>query len=200
MYGLGILRGLGVTLKHFITAYVDDFRWWGRRYSTDEGFLARQSAHTRGIFTVQYPEEKLAVPERYRFVPFLVMNNLDDPNAPGRIWCTSCGICAKACPPQCIWIVRGTDPETGRPKPEPEAFYIDIDICMNCGSCAEFCPFDAIKMDHNYEIADYDRTRAHILDMERLSREIRYWEAIAPTVAREERLAREEKAAAKKKD
>ena len=24
---------------------------------------------------------------------------------------------------------------------------------MNCGLCAEYCPFDAIKMDHDYEIA-----------------------------------------------
>lgn len=199
MYGLGILRGLGVTLKHFVTTYVNDIRGWGTRYSTDEGFLARQSAQASGIFTVQYPEEKLASPERYRFVPFLIMNNLDDPAEPGRLWCTSCGICAKACPPQCIWIVRSTDPKTGRPRPEPAEFYIDIDICMNCGSCAEFCPFDAIKMDHNYEMATYDRKQAHILDKERLAKELRYWEMIAPTVAEKERLAREEKTAAKTK-
>jgi len=200
MYGLGILRGLGVTLKHLVATYIEDFRWRGRRYSTDDSFLERQSTQARGIFTVQYPEEKLAVPERFRFVPFLVMNNLDDPQAPGQIWCTSCGICAKACPPQCIWIVRSTDPETGRPRPEPAEFYIDIDICMNCGTCAEFCPFDAIKMDHNYEMASYDRRSAHILTKERLAKEIRYWERLAPTVAAQERRAREEKAAAKKKE
>ena len=111
-----------------------------------------------GIFTVQYPDEKLAVPERFRFVPFLVVEDLDNPERPGHDWCTSCGICAKVCPPQCIWIVRGEDPVTKRPVPEPEAFFIDIDICMNCGYCAEFCPFDAIKMDHDYELASYDRT------------------------------------------
>src|SRR5262249_58429080 len=38
-------------------------------------------------------------------------------------WCTSCGICAKVCPPQCIWIVRGSDPNTGRPVPQPTAFF-----------------------------------------------------------------------------
>jgi NADH-quinone oxidoreductase subunit I len=200
MYGLGILRGLGVTLKHFIQTYLDDVRWLGKRYVTDEAFEVRQSARGRGVFTVQYPEEKLAVPERFRYIPFLVVNNYDDPDDPGHDWCTSCGICAKVCPPQCIWIVRGTDPETGRPRPEPEEFYIDTDICMNCGLCAEFCPFDAIKMDHDYELSSYERATAHIFDHDRLAKEFRYWQSIAPTRAEQERLAREVKAAKKGKD
>ncbi len=65
MYGLGIIKGMGVTLKHFIETYVDDFRWGVKRYTTDQGFEARQGTETRGIFTVQYPEEKIAVPERF---------------------------------------------------------------------------------------------------------------------------------------
>ena len=73
------------------------------------------------------------------------------------IRCTSCGICAKVCPPQCIWIERTTNPETKRPVPEPKEFYIDVDICMNCGFCSEYCPFDAIKMDHDYELSVYKR-------------------------------------------
>jgi hypothetical protein len=32
MYGLGILRGMGVVLKHFIDTYTDDVRWLGRRF------------------------------------------------------------------------------------------------------------------------------------------------------------------------
>jgi formate hydrogenlyase subunit 6/NADH:ubiquinone oxidoreductase subunit I len=121
-------------------------------------------------------------------VPFLVVNEPDHPEAPGKDWCTSCGICAKVCPPQCIWIVRSEDPVTNRPVPEPEAFFIDTDICMNCGYCAEFCPFDAIKMDHDYELADYDRTGvgAHIHDKARLSKPYSYWYSIAPTTAVEE--------------
>ncbi len=27
---------------------------------------------------------------------------------------------------------------------------------MNCGFCAEYCPFDAIKMDHDFDIASYE--------------------------------------------
>ncbi len=199
MYGLGILRGLGVTLKHFIETYIDDFKWGLKRYTSPEGFQARQSTDARGLFTVQYPEEKIAVPERFRYIPFLVVNDDDHPEAPGQPWCTSCGICAKVCPPQCIWIVRSTDPETGRPRPEPEEFYIDVDICMNCGYCAEYCPFDAIKMDHDYEIASYDRTTAHIFDKAQLSKPLSHWQTIAPTRAEEERLARAAKEAAKAK-
>ncbi len=189
MFGTGILKGLGVTFRHFVTTFVDDIKYLGRKRDL-EVFQQKQSLANKGMVTVQYPDEKLAVPERFRFTPFLVTYNHDDPDYAGKDWCTSCGICAKVCPPQCIWIVRGTNPETGRPKPEPEQFYIDIDICMNCGYCAEYCPFDAIKMDHNYEMASFDRTSHHIHDKKRLSRELRYWQSIAPTTAAEEEKAR----------
>lgn len=192
MYGVGILKGLGVTLKHFVTTYLDDIHWLtrGGRYYNDDAFKFRQSLKTRGVITVMYPEEKLPVPERFRYVPFLVTDDPEPGQKWGHDWCTSCGICAKVCPPQCIWIKRGKKPN-GRPKPEPEEFYIDIDICMNCGFCAEFCPFDAIKMDHDYELASYDRTTAHIHDKERLSKPISYWREIAPKKAAAEAAARE---------
>ena len=191
MYGLGILKGLGVTIRHFFNSYIEDLRGAGAKLLGDETvFRRRQSLDSIGIFTVQYPDEKLAVPERFRFVPFLVTEDADHPERPGHDWCTSCGICAKVCPPQCIWIVRGEDPVTKRPIPEPEAFFIDIDICMNCGYCAEFCPFDAIKMDHNYELASYDRTGRHIYDLPKLRKPLSYWKTIAPTTAAEEAEAR----------
>lgn len=189
MYGLGTLKGMGVTLKHFITSYIEDIRI-GIQKNTVEGFQYRQGTKSTGMYTVEYPDEKIAVPERFRYVPFLVVEDADHPERPDHIWCTSCGICAKVCPPQCIWIVRGQDPVTGRPVPEPEAFFIDIDICMNCGFCAEFCPFDAIKMDHDYEMASYDRTNVHIHDIEKLSKPLSYWKSIAPTTAYEEMVDR----------
>lgn len=202
MYGKGLIKGLGVTLKHFVETYVEDIRWLGRkRYFNEEAIEARQRADTRGIFTVQYPEEKLPVPEEFRYIPFLVYEVDEKGNRQDR--CTSCGICAKVCPPQCIWIVRSNDPETGRPIPEPTDFFIDIDICMNCGLCAEYCPFDAIKMDHDYELASYDRFEAHIFDKERLSKPVSYYAQIRPTnYAREEAIRAEKEAAkaAKKSD
>lgn len=198
MNGMGIIRGLAVTFRHFVESYIEDIKGWNTRYNNPEGIAARSRADTKGVFTIQYPEEKIPVPEEFRFNPFLVYD--EGPNGEKNQRCTSCGICAKACPPQCIWIVRTNDPVTGRPVPQPAEFYIDIDICMNCGSCAEYCPFDAIKMDHEYEIATYDRLSRNIYDLEKLSKPASYYATIRPTnYAREEaeRAAKEAEKAAK---
>jgi NADH-quinone oxidoreductase subunit I len=193
MYGKGILKGLSVSAKRFIETYLDDIRWLGRkRYGSPEGIAHRASKDGRGIFTVQYPEEKIPVPEEFRFVPFLVYDV--GPNGEKNQRCTSCGICAKVCPPQCIWIVRSTDPATGRPIPDPAEFTIDVDICMNCGLCAEYCPFDAIKMDHDYELASYGR---NIFAMDKLSKPAEYYEKIRPANAARENAARLAKEAAR---
>jgi len=191
-YGKGILKGLGVTLKRFVDTYVDDVRWWGRRYLSAEGIAHRSSAGARGIFTVQYPEEQLLLPEEARYLPFLVYNEVE--NGEKEVLCTSCGICAKVCPPQCIWIVRTNDPVTGRPVPVPAEFYVDADICMNCGFCAEYCPFDAIKMDHDFEISGYER---NVLNMQQLLKPASYYASIRPQNFAREEAARQAKEAAK---
>ncbi len=195
MYGKGILKGLSVTWKRFWETYTEDISWIIRgkqRYNTAEGIAHRSSKDARGIFTVQYPEEQLLQPEEFRFVPFLVY----DEGADGKqeVRCTSCGICAKVCPPQCIWIVRTNDPATGRPVPVPKDFYIDMDICMNCGFCAEYCPFDAIKMDHDFNIASYHR---NVYNLEKLLKPAKYYAEIRPQNAAMEDEARREKEAAK---
>jgi NADH-quinone oxidoreductase subunit I len=195
MYGLGILKGLVVTLRHFFETYLDDIRWKGKRYHTPEGIAYRMSSKAKGIFTVQYPEEKLPVPEEFRFLPFLVYNEKEDGTQ--EIRCTSCGICSKVCPPQCIWIVRTTDPVTGRPVPEPAEFVIDADVCMSCGFCAEFCPFDAIKMDHAYELANYDRMKNSILPKEKLLKPVSYYASIRPLNFKREEEASAAAAAAR---
>jgi NADH-quinone oxidoreductase subunit I len=199
MNGLGIVRGLWVTFKHFLNTYVVDIKAGPKRYYTKEGIAARSNSKVEGIFSVQYPEEKLPVPEEFRYIPFLVYEEGENGEKNQR--CTSCGICAKVCPPQCIWIVRTTDPVTGKPVPAPAEFNIDVDICMNCGLCAEYCPFDAIKMDHNYEIASYNRLKDNIYDIQKLSRPLSYYAFIRPAnYTREEaaRLAEREAKAAKK--
>ena len=195
MYGKGILKGLSVTWKRFWDTYLDDISWMIRgkkRYHSKEGIKHRSSKNTRGIFTVQYPEERLIQPEESRFVPFLVY----DEGAQGKkeVRCTSCGICAKVCPPQCIWIVRSNDPNTGRPVPEPTEFFIDVDICMNCGFCAEYCPFDAIKMDHDFEIASYTR---NVYNLQKLLKPASYYASIRPENNAREVEARKAKEAAK---
>jgi NADH-quinone oxidoreductase subunit I len=194
MYGKGLLKGLGVTWKRFWDTYLDDISWWARgkkRYYSAEGIAHRSSKDTRGIFTVQYPEEQLLAPEEFRYVPFLVYDEVEDKQ---EVRCTSCGICAKVCPPQCIWIVRTNDPNTGKPVPQPAQFYIDMDICMNCGFCAEYCPFDAIKMDHDFDIASYGRS---VYDLEKLLKPASYYAEIRPLNYNREEEARKAKEAAK---
>ena len=177
MLGFGVVKGLAVTFKHFVETYIDDLKYFPRRYS-EEAMEVRQSVRGRGIFTVQYPEQELMHPETFRYIPFLVYDEDKDSVYEG-IRCTSCGICAKVCPPQCIWIVRTKD-EKGKPIPQPAEFYIDVDVCMNCGYCAEFCPFDAIIMDHEWKLADYDRFDGHIHDLERLLKPASYYQQIRP--------------------
>ena len=69
MYGTGILKGLSITMKHFIDTYVDDIRWMtrGGRYYNPEALSVRQSLAGEGTITVNYPEEKLAVPGTFSF-------------------------------------------------------------------------------------------------------------------------------------
>ncbi|MCA1899508.1 MAG: 4Fe-4S binding protein [Chloroflexi bacterium] len=197
MYGLGILKGLSVTWKRFWDTYIDDISWaltGKKRYRTEEGIKHRSSKNTRGIFTVQYPEERLITPEEFRFVPFLVYEEKDGKKEPR---CTACGICSKVCPPQCIWIVRSSDPVTGKPVSTPAEFYIDMDICMNCGFCAEYCPFDAIKMDHDIDIASYGRS---VYNLEKLLKPVSYYAEIRPlnyNAEEEERRAKEAAKAAR---
>ncbi len=196
MDGSGILKGLGVTIKRLITTYVDDFKRGKSRYFTNEGIAYRQSAEVEGIFTVQYPEEKLPVPEEFRFVPFLVGEEQEDGSLDPR--CTACGICTKVCPAQCIWIVRSKDPKSGRPRPKPAEFYIDIDLCMNCGLCAEYCPFDSIKMDHDYELATYSRDD-NVYDLQKLLKPVSYYAEIRPLNYQREEEARRKAEEAKRK-
>jgi NADH-quinone oxidoreductase subunit I len=195
MNGSGVIRGLWVTFKHFVNTYVVDIKEGPKRYWTKEGIESRSNSKVEGAFTIQYPEEKFPVPEEFRYIPFLVYEEGENGEKNQR--CTSCGICAKVCPPQCIWIVRTSDPNTGKPIPSPAEFYIDIDICMNCGLCAEYCPFDAIKMDHDYEIASYDRLKDNIYDIERLSRPLSYYAAIRPVNYTREEAARQAEREAK---
>ncbi len=195
MYGKGIFKGLSVTWKRFWETYTEDISWMLRgkkRYFTEEGVRARAHKDTKGIFTVQYPEEQLIAPEEFRFVPFLVYDEGADGKKEPR--CTSCGICSKVCPPQCIWIVRTNDPNTGRPVPQPAEFYVDMDICMNCGFCAEYCPFDAIKMDHKFDIASYTRS---VYDLDKLLKPASYYASIRPENYAREEEARKAKEAAK---
>ena len=72
----------------------------------------------------------------------------------------ACKICEKECPPQCIYIVKSDDKKPdymGKPQFYPKIFDIDISVCMSCQICVEVCPFEAIKMDKDFELSKRER-------------------------------------------
>jgi NADH-quinone oxidoreductase subunit I len=188
MFGLGLIKGLSVTMRHFIESYVYDRKPWEPRYS-QEWLEKHQHVDGKGFFTVQYPEQERTMPQNFRFLPMLIYEE-----STGGLRCTSCGICARVCPPQCIWIKRGVD-DKGRPTAKPSGFWIDATICMSCGYCAEYCPFDAIKMNQNYHLVTDDRDRDMFYDIEKLPQPVEYYAQLHPAdyAAEEEvRRAKEE--------
>ena len=197
MFGLGLIKGLGVTMRHFIESYVHDrnpLRWFSLKGRYDQEWLdERQLVDGKGLFTIQYPEQKRKITENFRMTPMLIYD--ETPDEPR---CTACGICARVCPPQTIWIQRATDAR-GRPKARPAGFFIDAVICMSCGFCAEFCPFDAIKMNQDHEVAYTDRDEGMFFNMERLLKPVDYYASLHPTDYAREEAARQAKAEAKRK-
>jgi NADH-quinone oxidoreductase subunit I len=64
---------------------------------------------------------------------------------------------------------------------------------MSCQICVEVCPFEAIKMDTQFELATDDRFGGLLEDLEKLARSNEYYHSIHPTEAAEvdARLAEE---------
>ncbi len=198
MFGTGLLKGLGVTLKHALDTFEDDResvpdRYKGSLELGNNRRVIQQPIDQEGLLTIQYPEEKRLLPERFRYIPMLIWDSEKQEDR-----CTACGICAKVCPPQCIWIVRDSD-ENGKPVTRCSEFYIDAAVCMSCSFCVEFCPFDAIKMNHDYELAVYDRYPQLVYDMEELTVPLEYYAALWPTQYEEEQARRKQEEEEKRK-
>lgn len=117
---MALLKGLALTLKYFF----------------------------RRPITLQYPEQKHAVPERFRGRPALVFK----PDGLPR--CVACGLCEKICPSLCITVV----PKTGNDGIRTlDNYTLDLNRCSFCGLCVESCPIEAIYMSSEYEIASTSR-------------------------------------------
>lgn len=99
--------------------------------------------------TVQYPEERPNVPERYRAKIILTK----DPDGEER--CVACYLCSAACPVDCITI-EATERESDHRR-LPKAFRINFNRCIFCGLCAEACPTYAIQMSNDFEMSEYTR-------------------------------------------
>jgi NADH-quinone oxidoreductase subunit I len=71
---------------------------------------------------------------------------------------------------------------------------------MSCQICVEVCPFDAIRMDNEFELSTTDRFGGLLWTKEKLARPNEYYKAIHPTEAAEVEARRaEEKAQAEAK-
>lgn len=117
-YVIEILKGLGTTLVHFLKHF---FR-------------------LEKLPTFEYPEQIKPIPEGYR-AEHRLMRRSD-----GSVRCTSCMLCATACPADCIEIVAAESPDPHVEK-YPKVFNINLLRCVFCGLCVEACPVDAIRMD-----------------------------------------------------
>ena len=73
--------------------------------------------------------------------------------------------------------------EKGKPQQRPKVFDIDISVCMQCQICVEVCPFDAIKMDNNYEKSQYGRFDELVEHLPELLKSNEFYNKIKPTEA-----------------
>ncbi len=109
--------------------------------------------------TLQYPDERWEMPERSRGIVVLLSDK-----ETGKLNCTACMLCQKACPTAAIIINREKNEQK---RWYPTSFTVDNTICCFCGLCEEACNFAALKMATMYEFSVYDQSEL-IYDMNRL--------------------------------
>lgn len=142
------VKGLLLTVRHLFAARKSrktiDIR--------DADYFKQQ----QGVTTVQYPKEKMPIPEVARYQ---LQVDIDD--------CIVCDLCAKACPVDCIDIQAIKSPEViGKTSDGsvkrlyPAKFDIDMAKCMYCGLCTVVCPTECITMTDKY-----DRSTQQLTDL-----------------------------------
>jgi NADH-quinone oxidoreductase subunit I len=97
----------------------------------------------------EYPEVPVKVYPRFRGRLQLLRND------EGEIICTCCMLCVKACPTHAIQIVAGK--KEGRKTRIPISYDFELERCVFCGFCVESCTFNAISLNHQFELAVYNR-------------------------------------------
>jgi len=130
-------KGFAVTLKHFAKNLFLPMKRLAIR--AEPGAPAEQPLHN-DIETVQYPEEKVTYPERFRGLHRLMLRE------DGAVRCVACMCCPTVCPAHCITIIP-EESDKAQIEKRPAVFEIDELRCVVCGLCVEACPCDAIRMD-----------------------------------------------------
>jgi NADH-quinone oxidoreductase subunit I len=136
------MKGLSLTLVHF---FAPNRKRQVQTVAADNYFKKLEE----GTNTIQYPKQKLPVPEVGRYQLDVEMDD-----------CIVCDLCAKICPVDCITIesIKATEPggigqtSDGTTKRLYAAqFDIDMAKCMYCGLCTIVCPTECIVMTNQYD-------------------------------------------------
>lgn len=129
-----------------------------------KGLATTFSTFSRRPVTIQYPDERHALPVRQRSFPVLTWDfDHDEP------FCTGCNVCVRNCPVDCMSATMIDNPKyaegTSNRRKIVEKFWIDYARCMRCNICVEVCPFEAIVMDNTWEGHEhsaFDRRDLHM--------------------------------------
>lgn len=103
----------------------------------------------RRAITIQYPKERWEVPERSRGMVVLLTDH-----ETGKLNCTACLLCMRACPTAAIQIDVVKDENKKRVL---KGFDLNYNICCFCGLCQEACNFAGIKLATKYEFPAWDK-------------------------------------------
>ena len=171
MYGLGMVRGMGVTFKNLVLPSRQfAVQYPSRKISLLE--LAKENDTNAISFAINNPKQAIKALAGFAEVPVRL-----DQHSRFRgeefAWyeqrCTGCASCAKFCPLGIIKIVTDTSGkyEQDGGKYDIEVFDIDIGRCMFCGLCVQACPYDALHMGSGFEEGVYRRDDL-VIDVERL--------------------------------
>ena len=100
--------------------------------------------------TVQYPDQKIKLAERFRGTL-----------AYDKETCTACGLCVKACPSNCISLEAAIDTASKKRVAKAAWYQIDYGKCNYCRLCEESCPTKPKSVRHTreYEWAVDDRRK-----------------------------------------
>jgi formate hydrogenlyase subunit 6/NADH:ubiquinone oxidoreductase subunit I len=138
------LKGLSLTWRHLF-----DARYTRGPINVQDGNYFQVEA---GHVTLQYPQEKLEVPDNGRYQ---LDCEIDD--------CIVCDKCAKVCPVDCIDIEVVKSPELIRTTSDGSPvrlhaakFDIDMAKCCFCGLCTTVCPTECLTMDSEYDFSVLD--------------------------------------------
>lgn len=170
LYFWEVFKGIAVTSGHLVRNFLAFL-------AQSIGFKGR-----RPWATFQYPDEARPYAPRYRGRHRLTLK--DD----GSVKCTSCFLCATACPAQCIYIEAAEHDDPNIEK-FPRRYEIDTLLCIYCGYCVEACPVDAIRMDTGIHPYIYPPDpRAFIEDKETLMMRSRILEDKGPKALFEDHM------------